>query len=386
MKLKTDYRIAKESTAGVNKQDVPWKVVEGVFHAWGICPVSQRPAFLRGLTPGQRAFLFIGNLESQIQGDGFFLYLWNVGDQVPSLLTALRVVGAKDYLPIIESALRVFKCRAVLRSARLRRASLNMRQKAQIDDRFEKAYDKINEGRKTSLHSFLIAYLKQHPADFFTSTVAAQAGAAVETDYRVPREKVERLRGKALHWALIEPVWDDYFEARRAGEDKFSEFLAKLSPGQRALVAINIFTKNVLHLGGLRAELANEFTGGELFHREVQDGYALLCANDYVRLVACALARSEEIRPEAMALDAKLKEGFAERERRRLRVGTKAMADHLSRFMEFFNQKAAIQQQLDIELNKLSAEFKCLCDSRKTRIESHIEAYVASHPAEFFRD
>lgn len=386
MKPKADYRITKESVARVRKKDLPWKVIEAVFRDWGLCPASQRPKFLRSLTPGQRAFLFIGNLESQIQGDGFFLYLWNIGDEVPEVLAALRLLGAKEYFPIFQSALRMFKSRAAMKGARLRRASLDMRRKAQIDDRFQKVYDDLNESRKTSLHSYLLAYLKQHPDDFFVPVEAAQPASADEPGYCLPREKVAKLRGERLHWALVEPMWDDYFEARRAGEDKLSEFLAKLSRGHRALVAINIFTKNILHLGGFRAELANEFSRDALFHHEVHEGYILLGATDYARLVESAISQNAGTRPKIEALAAKRKENFAERERRKLRVGTRAMADHLSRFMGLLNEESAIQQQLDAELNRLSTEFERLCHSRKTRIEGFVESYVASHPEEFFRD
>ncbi len=47
-------------------------------------------------------------------------------------------------------------------------------------------------------------------------------------------------KDKALHWSLIQKHWDPAWSALRQGEAPARAFFHKLSPGQRALLAIEI--------------------------------------------------------------------------------------------------------------------------------------------------
>lgn len=258
VKIKDDYRIDGPSVAGLKGEDYRMALIKDAWQAWGLCPEPKREQLLARLTPGQRAVLFLSSLELQIKGDGFSGYLSNSGEELPTVIKALRLIGDRNYLPLCQRAARFSANQSVLINRAARRAALKRISVDDIDKRLDDPVNKLNEKKETSLLTLLLTYAKRHPADFFLpSEQVAQNKtlAAGSREYRVSGERVCKLRGEALHWELIAEVWDDYHDALRKNRSDILDFLAKLSRGQRALVAIDILGKGILHLGGFYESL-----------------------------------------------------------------------------------------------------------------------------------
>ena len=86
---------------------------------------------------------------------------------------------------------------------------------------------------------------------------------------------------EALHWSLIESCWDDAWSALRLGSDATRKFFEQLTPGRRAMLAIDLFSKEVLLMGGI-----HPFFSGwskDVLADEVLAGFRLLGAEEYSR-------------------------------------------------------------------------------------------------------
>jgi hypothetical protein len=388
MKLKKEYRITEESFVEAKTEDPSLAVMEAVWRDYVVCPKRQRASFLARLTPGQRAFLFLGSLAGQIQSDGFYCYLWNSGDEVPATLDALQLIGAKRYVAILRAAIRLFLNQSVLKNRRLRQAALKKIAVSDIDKRFRDPFDDLNERKKTSFQGLQLVYLRQHRDEFLLpagQTRSAEAAKVAPRDYRVSRKKARKLHGEALHWALIAKIWDDYWEALRTGKSLAAEFIAELSPGQRALVAIDILDKQVLRMGGFK-EVVGFYHCPDLFISEACAAYNLLRARPYADLLQRVIKMSTEKTAPITALTQEVTELRREKEKLKLLPGMKAFASLTARFRQLYDERSERERERAEAWEKLNAEFRVLIDSPKTRIETYIEAYVNVHPDEFFRE
>lgn len=143
----TGYRISRKVVASIPIKKQLSAIVKPIWKDWGLRHDSSPEKFLRLLTPGQRAFLLLLNLEEQVHDDGLYLYLWNSGNELPYAIKALRVVGATKYIPILGAAGRIFRSSKIIASRRMRQAELRKQQKGEIDKRFHEVFDPLN-GRK----------------------------------------------------------------------------------------------------------------------------------------------------------------------------------------------------------------------------------------------
>lgn len=80
--------------------------------------------------------------------------------------------------------------------------------------------------------------------------IRSKARYPFPTESKKKKPKASVLSGEKLHWAKIEDLWDPAWEAFRKGKEAGRNYFTKLSAGQSALLAIDIFNKSVLHMGG----------------------------------------------------------------------------------------------------------------------------------------
>lgn len=385
MKLKHDYRISETELAHVKGDNQPWAVIEGVWTAYVDCPNRQRATFLKRLTPGQRAFLALNGLEAEVNNGGIHQYLWNsTGDLWAEAQAGLASIGADAHHRLFLKVLRLFPDRAVLGSLRRRRNALDKIKTSVTDRLFDTPFFKLEDRKRTALQTLRQAYLKTHRNEFVLP--AGQAEEKVSPpkpgarDYRAPRKKTAHLRGEKLHWKLIESLWDDYWESLKAGKQEALAFLTGLTPGQRALIAIDILDKTVLRLGGCGHFLGST-AGADVLAAEAEAGLRLIGARPYAAVIERARQAAGNL-PE-------LQRAVEERSRRweaAKKTGDDAAIQQARQaWRAAFDLKRHKEGEVAEVLASLSTEFKALLDSSDRKIESYIEAYVGTHPDEFYR-
>jgi hypothetical protein len=310
-------------------------------------------------------------------------------------LEALQVIGARKYASVLASALRLFNAQATLKMDGDRQAALQQLNKADIDKRYGDPIEDLDAKRGCSLNRLLLAYLKRHQDEFFRALKEVTAGVSAKAaprDYRLSRKKAGRLRGVDLHWALIENIWDDYWEAMsigkreiKAGSERFAAFIAILTPGQRALVAIRVLN-NMVRIGGWQSALVNSACRIDVLHNEIRAAYHLLNTPQYAEL----FERVVRIHSERLAPINTLTREFLKihQRRKRLRslVGDRRFAEYLEKSIQLIDQRGRLEATLAAERRRWREEFLHLADSRATRVERYIQAYVDSHAEEFVRD
>jgi hypothetical protein len=385
MKFKRDYRIAQRSLAHVKEEDRPWAVIEDLWRVYGACSRLQTAALLRRLTPGQRAFVALHGLEAEVLNGGIHQYLWNsTGNLFQEALAGLRLLGAEAHAGLLLKVARLFPDPKTLQN-RSRRQKLLAKTTTSITEKlFDQPFYELEEGELTRLQTRRVMYLKGHPEEF-----VLPEGQAEETiplpppgnrDYRVPSKKVANLRREQLHWALIEKLWDDYWEPLKRGRQEMLDFLPGLSKGQRALVAIDILTKAVVRLGGLKHFLGNQI-GADLLVPEVSAGCDLLGASPYADLFRRAL----EIGGDLPHLNRRVSEQSRVWDLARKAGDETAIKTARQDWRVAYDIKRKREDALEQPFEVLTDEFKALLQSRDQRIEAFIEDYFDSHPDEFVR-
>ena len=83
-----------------------------------------------------------------------------------------------------------------------------------------------------------------------------------------------------LHWSLIENYWDGAWAAFKKGSETTRAYFGQLSPGRRALLALDIFHKRLAR-GSLYVFCTMQQAGDVLID-EILSGYKLLRAKEYV--------------------------------------------------------------------------------------------------------
>lgn len=84
---------------------------------------------------------------------------------------------------------------------------------------------------------------------------------------------------RELHWSLIENIWDSAWNALRKDLTAAKHFFESITPGQRALLSINIFDKFLLRMSGIVDLFV--FSYGESLPKEIAAGYRLLGATEH---------------------------------------------------------------------------------------------------------
>lgn len=167
-------------------------------------------------------------------------------------------------------------------------------------------------------------------------------------DFRIGASSVDGLDDASLAWAVIEPLWDsvDLSKAKAV-----LTLLSHVTPGQRALIAVDLCQKEVRN-GGFRQFLENN-TG--LLAEEALKGFRLIGAHPYGDLLEKVLA----IFPRGQVpinRSARMKLLRAVPEGRRFQL-----------------------------FDSLDEQFYGLLGSSENDLEKFRAKYVRTHPDEFFR-
>jgi hypothetical protein len=168
VRLKHDYRVPERLLANARNEDQAWAVIEDLAMTWAICPNSQRRTFLRRLTPGQRAFFALDELEAEVLNGGIHQFFWNsTGDRWPAALAGLRLIGATACAALLQKALALFPNDATRNSQRRRRKALGRISLERTSKLFDEPFYALNKHKRTSLQHLRLAYLAAHPEEFF---------------------------------------------------------------------------------------------------------------------------------------------------------------------------------------------------------------------------
>lgn len=165
-----------------------------------------------------------------------------------------------------------------------------------------------------------------------------------------PAELDETTRSdEALHWSAIEKYWKKGCESLDRGGKAAHQFFGKLEPGQSALLAIDMFNKELLHGGMYTFALSRR----AVLLKEILAGYKLLGANDYwerIQAVASILepiTGIDDFRAKLEVVDA---------------LFSGATLKSLIGFQEWFAESMQDEER---------------------RVEKFVRRYIESHPDEF---
>ena len=385
MKLKRDYRISEKRFQNARTESQTGVLVHFAAEGFGQCPRNQRTTLLKRLTPGQRAFIALHDLEVEVLNGGLIQYFENSsGDGTQEALLALKRVGAMKHLALLRKVLRRFPKTAKISSRRDRQKWMASYTPEQMAALFDGAFYKLEDSKRTRLETLRLAYFKTHwdefilPEGISEEVIPLPCPGAI--DYRIPLRKAKELVGRKLHWALISKLWDDYFLALNGTEQEATAFIHSLSPGQRALFVTDLLHKTILKLNGFSHFLGNQLRA-DLLITEVSEAYRLLKATPYADQFRKVLEVAGDLPPLNQAVTVAMK---AYREAKD--QGDASSILSLSKaFMDAHDQKRKRSRQLGASLDSLSEELKSLLAAPSTAFELYVEAYVATHPAEFFK-
>ncbi len=385
MRLKSDYRIADTATGTPAKEETPATVMKGVWESNMRCPRSQLPTFLKRLTSGQRAFLALSFLESEVLNGGIHQYLWNSsGNTFHESLKGLETVGAREHLGLLRKVEHLFIDSAALKNQNRRRSAVKKIGTKALDEIFDTPFSRLEAKQRTRLETFQNRYLRKHRDQFILPPNVSEELIRIpkpgEYDYRATGQKVRELGGEELHWALISKIWDDYHDQLRTSKNDILSFLPALSDGQRALVAIDIFNKTVLHLGGIGYFLADQ-AGADVLVSEVLQGFNLLGARRYAALLKKGMFAAGDL--------VVLNRNATEKSRNYQTAKESGDSEAIRAAGEEF--KMALKSKTDAKdshyeyLAALTDEIHALEVTEGHSIERYIDDYVRSHPDAFFR-
>lgn len=236
------------------------------------------------------------------------------------------------------------------------------------------------------------AYLRNHPEDFFLSPEEegeVLAFTAAPIDYRIARSKGVRLRGERLHWALIEGIWDRYWAVTQKNQKTevkiLEEFLAGLTAGQRALLAIKQLD-NMVRVGGWRDVVENMVLNLQAVHREILAGYRLVAAKPYRALFKRVVAKSGAWTDALRKVQKNLVKLVKKRQQLGIGPGDPRFTTGSSTFWRLKDRSAELQRNFMEQLRTWRSEYLKMRDSPETSLENLIDSYVVTHPKEFYRD
>lgn len=219
----------------------------------------------------------------------------------------------------------------------------------------------------------------------------------IGTDYRVSRKKAGKFKGEKLHWALIAGFWDDYWEAFRKQSDDIAAFAqTNLTPGQRALISVDIFNKQVLEWGfrqvlflyccpdlflSYEKQLTQTF-----FINEVRNAYKLLNAEAYARLLEEAIKVTAMLSWPISALGKERDTLSRKAEKLDPQKDAKAVQEITALKTELLRKRIHHESVREDAWEKFGKQFKALLKDKDTRIENNMEAYVLAQPQMVFKD
>ena len=391
MKLKSDYRISRESVADVVKERLLEAATGEISKVCLACPTSQQKNLFKRLTTGQKAIPLLQLLEGEVCNGGFHQFFWNSsGNNSSGILDALIAIQADQYSLIFQKAVAVLAVKGKLENRRQRQSALKLISKDAFD-KLDDAFYELNDNKSTSLEKLRAKYFRKHPEDFFLAFGTPPLAVEVDVkDYKLPREKAKKLSDKNIHWLPIEQIWDAYWEAiskqrKLESPEKAEILLKKLTNGQRALLAVRVLN-NIVLVAGWGNVVSNLALCVDVLHREIRSAYSLLDAHHYSELFERVVKLYNERSSDIEKLDIEIKNISQKRKQLNIRTGDSAFADDSPKFWELYEEKERLTSGLIQERQRWREEFIALTDSPTTRIERVVEIYVKLHPEEFFKD
>ena len=209
---------------------------------------------------------------------------------------------------------------------------------------------------------------------------------AKSKDYRLAAKPVEGLSCEALHWSLIENIWDDYWAAfarKNNSPQNVELFLSELTAGQRAAVAVRILD-NKVRLHGWGDVVSNMVFHHEVFLAEVRLAYELLNAGQFLALLKRVLIEYKSRLSEIDPIETEFKTISAKRKQFNVDANDTRFAEDSKRFWDLHDQKAKLMESLMCDRQTWREQFLALADSPETKIESLVERYVKTNAADFF--
>jgi hypothetical protein len=172
-----------------------------------------------------------------------------------------------------------------------------------------------------------------------------------EYPFEVPNVSEAQIEDEKLHWAQIEHLWDPAWAAFKESPEATERFFAGLTPGQRALLALDVFTKISLNFG-IRNFLSTP--AARVVSEEVFRGYTTLEAVDY----------AQRFEPVLQVIPV---------------IGTGLSIQEKYRIIE------EVQRENCELLSSFQDWFATKMKDEDSRIEKFIRAYVETHPADFIK-
>jgi hypothetical protein len=380
VKLKADYRVSHVALAKVAKDKLFEAATSGLLDAWIACPSKQQKTLFKRLTLGQRAIPLLQILEGEICNGGFHQFFWNSsGNNCKLTLEALRAIRAEEYSSIFQTALDILLAKGDVDNRQQRQRALQLKPK-NIFDGLDDHFYRLNDHKSTSLGGLCEKYFESHPEDFFLPAGTLERTESVRArDYRLPSTKYEKLTDENIHWLPIEKIWDDYWEAIRGEKDVADQFVVALTPGQRALIVIQIL-RNQFTMGGIWEFLTFSLSP-DIFMRETRQGYSLLKAEPYSDVINECI----EVGADVIAQTSQMTAIGHERTKLKLRGENEAVKNLGQQYMGLHKSRIELGKQLAEKLVRLDEKFKGLMDSADTKIENYIRGYLVNHRAEFFK-
>src|SRR5689334_15639951 len=124
-------------------------VREGYVH----CSERRSPTFLKRLTLGQRAFLALEVLESEILNGGFKQYLYNgTAPLFGEALAGLELIKAHQHLSLVAKVFDLFPNTEALNDSRRRKSLLGRFPRTLFQKDFDAPFYELEELKRGSLH------------------------------------------------------------------------------------------------------------------------------------------------------------------------------------------------------------------------------------------
>ena len=209
-------------------------------------------------------------------------------------------------------------------------------------------------------------------------------------DYRLRKRQSEGLSCEALHWALIENIWDDYWAAFKKDKEtksskKAESFLKNLTAGQRAAVVVRIFD-NMVRLHGWGNVISSQVFCLEVFLPEIRSAYILLEAEQFLELFDRVLKEYDKRLSEIELLEAEIKKISRKRKLFSIKPGDIRFAEDSDQFWNLYDKKTKVTDTLIRDRQRWRKKFLSLADSSETKIEINVQVYVEQNPTDFFVD
>lgn len=351
--MKPHFRISQSSVADLSG-DKLWNTLLKPITT-GLMENEQKAWTL--LTPGQKALLALGQLAGEVENGGIHQYLFNsAGDHAHDALDGARLFKAQACVDLLLKTYAPFPNGEVPTDRKRRQELLETFSREELERLFDKPFYALDENPTTKLANFAGSYIKNHPDDFFLHQGEPDAvdplldPARWKSDYRINRSVVANKSKADFIWSLIEICWDDFWNSRKIG--RLTDFLSRLTIGQKAVLFTDVFEKNIVNQGGILSFLV---CFGDLTEH-VRQAYQILEASPYRDALGNVLiAFPSEILGNSVVI--------REKASRSVPYGTRNQIE-----------------------DEFQACFAALISNESSQTHRYIEKFVHQNPGQFFLD